>query len=149
VPREGASHLDLLSNLVATAHVLAEVGRASPRAARGFHYAGMADVSGFLAMGCDEVLVHGYDVASALDVELPVPDALCREVTSRLFPWAPPDIDPLETLLWANGRLGLPGLADQDDWVWHCEPLDQWDGSIPTWSARSSHSGGSSYPGHV
>src|SRR5437763_620421 len=52
---------DLLTVLQALAAVLAEVVRATPPGTRAFHPAGMADASGFIAMGCEEMLMHTAD----------------------------------------------------------------------------------------
>ena len=45
----------------ATAATLAQIASAAPDAARGYRNAGVAGTCGFLAMGCDEILVHGLD----------------------------------------------------------------------------------------
>ena len=60
-PRNGdpaASPAQLLATVGAAAAVLAEVARAAPPGARAFHPAGMADVSGWMGMGCVEILIH-------------------------------------------------------------------------------------------
>lgn len=115
------------------AAVLAAVAEAADPSARAFHPAGMADPCGFLAMGCDEILIHTYDITIGLKIEFR-PDAdLCARVLRRLFPWAPDDVEPWRGLLWANGRTALdhhPRLGP--DWYWHCAPLREWDGSIAT-----------------
>src|SRR5215204_122146 len=57
-PRNGdptASPAQLLTTVGAAAAVLAEVARAAPPDTRAFHPAGMADVSGWVAMGCEEI----------------------------------------------------------------------------------------------
>ena len=58
------------------------------------------------------------------------PDGLVRATLARLFPWAT-GADPWPALLWCNGRVGLPGLARQGRWAWHCAPLEEWDGRNP------------------
>ena len=98
--------------------------------ARGFHSFGMADRSGFAAMGCDEVLIHGNDIAGGLGVEFAPPGGVAERTLRRLFPWTPPDNDPWQGLLWANGRQKLGDRAAETKWLWHCAPLDQWDGEI-------------------
>src|SRR5215831_17524301 len=55
---------DLLRALELSGVLLARVVEASQPGARGWHDAGMADATGFLAMGCDETLVHAYDVTA-------------------------------------------------------------------------------------
>ncbi len=121
----------VLDLVPAGAAVLAAVARGSASDARGFHPAGMADPEGFLAMGCDEIVVHTGDIAAGLGLSFDPPDDLCAKVVARLFPWAPSDTDPWPTLLWANGRAPL-GERDRldPDWSWHCAPLSEWDGEV-------------------
>ena len=61
------------------------------------------------------------------------PADLAARVLGRLFPWAPTDTPPWQTLLWANGRVDLSGRFPRlgPDWVWHCAPPDEWDGTVP------------------
>ncbi len=75
--------------------MLTEVARAAPPGTRAFHPAGMADVSGWIGMGCAEILVHTGDIARGLGLPYRPPDELCSRVRARLFPWAPADIDSL------------------------------------------------------
>jgi hypothetical protein len=49
----------------------------------------------------------------------------------RLFPWHDPGTDAWSTLLWANGRVDLPGAPQRRRWRWHCAPLAEWDGNPP------------------
>ena len=56
-----ASNAELLDVLEAAAATLTAVARAAPPGVRAYHNYGMADISGFLAMGCDEILVHCWD----------------------------------------------------------------------------------------
>jgi len=121
---------DLLALVGAAAAMLAEATRDAPGDARGFHPAGMADAEGFLAMGCDEILVHTHDAASGFGLTFDPPVELSGRVVERLFPWAPIDAEPWPTLLWANGRIALGEAGRLDpDWYWHCAPLIEWDGS--------------------
>jgi len=121
----------LLAVAEAAAAILAEVVRAAPPGARGFHPAGLADASGFVAMGCTEILVHTADVAEGLGLPFTPPAALPPRVLRRIFPWAPEDGDAWATLRWACGRAPL-GERERlaPDWYWHCAPLDEWDGTI-------------------
>ena len=131
---DDATNTELLDLFEAAAATLAQVARAAPADVRGYHSAGMADPTGFLAMGCDEILVHGWDVCLGLGFGLLVRPDLAARVRRRLFPWAPGDAAPWPALLWANGRVELPGRPRLGpDWVWHWAPLDEWDGTIPTW----------------
>jgi hypothetical protein len=43
--------------------------------------------------------------------------------------------DPWATLLWANGRVDLPGRPRQMSWRWHCAPLAEWNGQPPATAA--------------
>jgi len=122
---------ELLSVVETAAAVLAAVAAAAPPGARGFHGAGMADPEGFLAMGCEEILIHTDDVARGLGLPFRPPDGLSERVLRRLFPWAPVDEEPWATLRWASGRAPLgdrPRLGP--DWYWHCAPLAEWDGTV-------------------
>jgi len=92
----------LVEALEAMAAVLADVVRAAPSGARGYHPDGLADVEGFIAMGCDEILVHGDDVARGLSLTWQPPEELCRRILARLFPWAPVGEDPWSTLRWPD-----------------------------------------------
>jgi hypothetical protein len=121
---------ELLHALELSGFILARVVEGSPPGARGFHDAGMADATGFLAMGCDETLVHAYDVTEALGVPFAPPAGTCDRTVQRLFPWAPNHDDPWERLLWCNGRIALPDHPRLGpSWGWWCAPLDEWDGT--------------------
>jgi hypothetical protein len=123
----------LLAAMTALCHVLADVVTATPPGTRAYHPEGMADRSGFAAMGCDEVLIHTDDILRAYDRSLQPPGDLVARVLARLFPWAPTDVDPWTALRWANGREELPRPYGRlgPDWHWHCAPLEQWDGTSP------------------
>lgn len=124
---------DLLAIVEGGAAVLAEVARAAPASARGFHGAGMADAEGFLAMACEETVIHTDDIARGLGLPFQPPADLAGRILRRLFPWAPTDDDPWQTLRWASGRAALadrPRLVP--DWYWHCAPLAEWDGAVRT-----------------
>lgn len=124
---------ELLAAIESGAAVLAEVCRAAPDDARGFHSAGMADWSGFIGMGCTEILIHTDDIARAFDADFQADPVLCRRVLDRIFPWAPKEGDDWQILRWAAGRGELPEQGRQaPNWFWHCEPLDDWDGTITT-----------------
>jgi len=69
----------------------------APPEARGYH-GQPTDAEGFAAMHCDEVLVHGYDIALGLGVVFVPPPDLARRVRDRLFPWTPAGA-PWTTLL--------------------------------------------------
>ncbi len=122
---------DLLAAVPMMACVLVEVIKAAPPGTRAYHSAGMADVSGFIAMGCSETLIHTNDIALGLNRPFRPLDDLCRRVAVRLFPWAPTDVGGWSALRWGNGRIALPGRDRLGpDWSWHCAPLEEWDGAI-------------------
>jgi hypothetical protein len=133
-PRNGnpeASVEELLTSLGPAAAIMAEVARAAPPGTRAFHPAGMADVSGWLALACEEILLHTDDIAHGLGLHFRPPDDLSARVRARIFPWAPAEIDPWAALRWAAGRAALPDRERLGpDWYWHCAPLAEWDGTI-------------------
>jgi uncharacterized protein (TIGR03083 family) len=126
-----SSPAELLRSMETAAAILAAVAQGAPPEARGWHPAGMADGSGFVAMGCTEVLVHTADIAQGLGLAFVPPADLAARVLRRIFPWVEPGADPGATLLWAAGRAPL---GDRErlapDWYWHCAPLNEWDGTI-------------------
>jgi hypothetical protein len=80
-----ATNADLVRVLEYPAAILAQVVEAAPPEARGAHPAGMADAQGFVALSCDELLVHTYDIASALGLAYePPPLELAKLVLRRL-----------------------------------------------------------------
>jgi hypothetical protein len=134
LPRNGdpeASLEALLTLVEIGAAVLAEVASAAPPGTRIFHPAGLADISGYLAIACEEILVHAHDITLGLDCPFSPPNDLVVRVLARLFPWAPTDVDPWPALQWATGRIGLPDHPRLGpDWYWHCAPLAEWDGTV-------------------
>jgi uncharacterized protein (TIGR03083 family) len=128
--KPGAAPADLVRAVRSYSHVLTSVIEAAPPDARGWHPAGIADASGFAAMGCDEMLVHTYDAARGLGVQFDPTPELADRTLRRLFPWAPRDVEPWDGLKWANGRVELPGLDRLTSWRWHCAPLSEWDGKL-------------------
>jgi uncharacterized protein (TIGR03083 family) len=131
--RADAPNERLLTSLLAGARILSAVIEAAPPALRGFHPFGPPDPDGFAAMACDELLVHGDDAARGLGVPFPRDDRLAAGVLARLFPWhqVGSGESAWDVLLWANGRIELPGRSAVTRWRWHCEPLSEWDGSGP------------------
>lgn len=124
--------------LQAAAMLLARVAAGTPDDVRGYHPDGPADRTGFIAMGCDEILVHAYDIMQGFGFLFHPDEELCRRVVRRLFPWAP-EGQAWETLLWSNGRIALPGRGQlAPDWPWHCRPLSEWQGEDPTTSFSRS-----------
>lgn len=123
----------LLRTIRARAAVLSEVAEAASPDVRAFHPWGWADPSGFVAMGCDEVLVHTHDISQGFDAAFKPPNQIVTKLLNRLFPWAPNEHDPWPTLLWANDRGELPGHDPLGSkWTWWCRPLTEWDGNFKT-----------------
>ena len=128
---------ELVLSVEVNAAILEHVLMAAPASARSYHSAGMADPSGFAAMGCDEILIHTFDIAGGFGIDYRPPEDLSGRVLDRLFPWAKTEVGAKvdagnwDQLLWANGRKDLPGVTSQDEtWRWHCAPLSEWDGKI-------------------
>ncbi len=119
-PAEGPA--GLLQVFETCGAMLAAMVNAVPPARLSFHTYGPSDASGFAAMGVVEVLVHMHDVATGLDLTWSPPSDLCTAALRRLFPSAPSDRDPWLTLLWATGRVDLPGLPMQTSWTWDGTP---------------------------
>ena len=109
---------EVLRSVRACADMLGVVVDSAPADARAWHF-GPTDASGFAAMGIGEVLLHTYDITRGLGFEWELPAALAQLVVSRLIEHAPAVDDPAAALLWATGRIDLPGLARVEHWVWH------------------------------
>lgn len=127
-----ASPFTTIAAMRAFSWILADVVAAASPGTRAFHQAGMADRSGFLAMACDELLIHTDDILRSFGDRFDPPREPTARVLARLFPWAPTDVDPWLALRWANDRQELPPPHGRlgPTWVWHCAPLDEWDGTI-------------------
>ncbi|MGS0687876.1 maleylpyruvate isomerase N-terminal domain-containing protein [Nakamurella sp. GG22] len=121
---------DLLRTITAFSAMLGYVADGVPPGHRGWHPDGLADSTGFAAMGCDEILIHTYDAALGLGLEFEPSEVLSQAVLRRLFPWAPKDTDTWQTLLWANGRRELNDRPRQVHWHRHPAPLSEWDGTV-------------------
>jgi uncharacterized protein (TIGR03083 family) len=130
--RDEAPPSELVDAFETTAQSLAYAVDGSPPGTRGYHPYGMADASGFAAMGCDEMLIHTDDAARGLGATFIPSDAIAERTVRRLFPWAPSGEDAWATLQWANGRRSLGEHTRLGPrWYWHCAPLAEWDGVTP------------------
>jgi hypothetical protein len=112
------------------AAMLGAIATAIPPETRAFHRMGIADPEGFLAMGCEEILVHTWDIAQGFGLPMEPPDEVARAVLHRLFPWAPTGCAPWDAQLWCSDRIALPGSAKIGHWGWHAAPLWEWDGRM-------------------
>ncbi|MDQ3760287.1 MAG: hypothetical protein M3460_00865 [Actinomycetota bacterium] len=91
---------------------------------------GLADASGWAGIAITELLVHGCDVARALEVELALPGQICERTLARVFPWVSLNVGPPELLLLAvTERATVHGLPSGPDWWWQSAPLPEWDGT--------------------
>jgi hypothetical protein len=120
VPADGPA--GLLQVLEASGALLAAMVEVTPPTVRAHHVYGAADPEGFAAMGVVEILVHMRDVAAGLDLAWEPPAGLCARVLARLFPGAPAGVDPWPALLWATGRIALPGHERLTTWRWQGAP---------------------------
>jgi len=121
-----ASPAEVLEFAVTGGRVLASMVRTSRAHVRAYHPAGMADPEGFAGLGCYEALLHGNDIARGFGLGLDPSRDLCRRVLARLFPHAPaglPGSDPWATLLWAGGRVEVPGHPRPASYLPHPAPL--------------------------
>lgn len=130
---------DLVDTMRSYARVVAAVIENTPDSTRGFHPMGAADPSGFAAMTCDELLIHTDDAARGLNLSFCPPGDLALAVLQRLFPWVEPTGDAWDLLRWANGRIALGEHERLSEWAWHCAPIDNWNGEIPTRPSRANN----------
>lgn len=119
-----AADPDVLAQCVlGLAALLATQVRTSGPEVRAYHPAGLSDACGFAAMGVVEILVHGYDVARGLGVDIgpgrphALPAGPAGRAVERLFDDAPRS-RPEAALLWCTGRIALPGVPRRDRWRW-------------------------------
>src|ERR1700735_5556933 len=89
-----ASPAEVLEFAVTGGRVLASMVRTSPAHVRAFHPAGNADPEGFAALGCNEALLHGNDIAQGFGLSLDPSRDVCRRVLARLYPQAPAERAP-------------------------------------------------------
>lgn len=86
VPHADANAAERVAVLEALAEHLAQVIERAPPQARAWHRHGLADPAGFAAMACDELLVHGSDLADGWGLAFEPDRELCQRVLPRLFP---------------------------------------------------------------
>lgn len=125
VADDDASAEEVLEMALTGAGLLAAALRTAGPDVRAFHPTGLADASGFAAMGCAELLLHGEDVARGNGAALDPPRDVCARVLARLFPHVVGSVtavDPWDGLRWATHRLELPGLPPQVGWQWRAAP---------------------------
>ncbi len=124
----GATPDELRAAVAGAAAVLGRLVDAMGPDERAAHPSGLADATGWAAMACTELLVHGHDLAVAVGAGAPAPDDLAGRVVDRALPWAP-EAPGMARLLWATGRSTLDGRPPAGpDWWWQSAPLATWDG---------------------
>jgi hypothetical protein len=114
----------LLQALQACGALLAAMVTVTSPRVRSHHVHGASDPEGFAAMGVVETLVHTRDIAAGLGVPWQPPAELCTRVLHRLFPDAPAEVEPWQSLLWSTGRTALPGRPRLERWRWYGAPRD-------------------------
>ncbi|GIE36021.1 hypothetical protein Ait01nite_090660 [Actinoplanes italicus] len=116
----------LVQVLESSGGLLAAVVEVAPAERRAFHPYGISDPAGFAAMGVVETVVHLYDVAIGLGWSWAPPEDLCGRALRRLFRDVEDATAEVESrraaLLWAAGRIELPGLPRRENWKWNGTP---------------------------
>lgn len=120
------SDAELARTVPAWVRLLGAALRDAEPGAAAWHPLGMTDEEGFLALACNELVIHASDVARAHGAEPEVDEDFCRRLLDRLFPLAAPpaDEEAWQVLLWANGRPSVTGRLPQKSWRSHPRPLD-------------------------
>jgi len=104
-PADDATRRERLEAIGACAAALAGVAATAPPDAVGFHVTGMRTAPQFLAMACEELLIHGYDVTCGLGLPYEPPEELCRLVIEHCYPGQAPSQRPAwPFLVWLSGR---------------------------------------------
>lgn len=104
MPAVDATRQERLEAIGGCAAALAGVAATAPQDAFGFHASGMRSAPQFLAMACEELLVHTYDVTCGLGLPYEPPDELCRLVIEHCHPGQDEQRPVWPLLLWLNGR---------------------------------------------
>ncbi|MEH3075063.1 MAG: maleylpyruvate isomerase family mycothiol-dependent enzyme [Quadrisphaera sp.] len=115
VVRADAPPAQLLQIVQTSASLLVLSLDSASLARRAWHF-GLTDPSGFATLGVNELLVHTWDIAQGLGLHFDPPAELAQKVVDRLWTSAPPG-PAGQVLLWCTGRVALPGLPRQSDWV--------------------------------
>jgi hypothetical protein len=104
-PEADATRQERLEAIEGCAAALAGVAATAPKDAFGFHVSGMRNAQQFLAMACEELLVHTYDVTCGLGLPYEPPEELCRLVIEHCYPGQAIGNRPVwPFLVWLSGR---------------------------------------------
>jgi hypothetical protein len=114
------------ASIGAWAEVLARTLEAASPDDRGWHPFGNPDATGYAAMGCAEALVHGADIAGALQLSWSPAAEIAAAVLDRLFPDVEPTGDAMADLVWATGRADpAGGRPRRDSWRYATAPVGE------------------------
>jgi hypothetical protein len=103
-PAPDATRQERLEAIQACATALAGVAATAPKDAVGYHVSGMKSAEQFLAMACEELLVHAYDVTCGLGLAYEPPEDLCRLVIEYTYPGQQEQRPVWPFLVWLSGR---------------------------------------------
>lgn len=104
MPAEDATRPERLEAIEACAAALAGVATTAPKEAVGFHISGMRTTEQFLAMACEELIVHTYDATRGLGLPYEPPEELCRLVIEYMYPGRDVQRPMWPYLVWLSGR---------------------------------------------
>lgn len=106
-------------------NLLIAIVEATPPTVTADHVFGRTGSEGFAAMACVELIVHGHDIFSDTEVDWEPDEALCKRAVLRLFPDVAGTLNAgsYSELLWATGRIELPGNPYRSEWRWHNQVL--------------------------
>ena len=105
MPAADATRQERLEASEGCAAALADVAATAPPDAFGYHVSGMKNAEQFLALACEELLVHAYDVTGGLALPYEPPEQLCRLVIEHCYPGHGDEQRPAWPLLvWLSGR---------------------------------------------
>jgi len=101
---DDATQAELVDSIRPVAEGLANVASWAPADWRGYHVSGTRDAAGFVALACEELLIHTHDALEGLGGEFEPLDALARTVLRASYPNTVAGGDAWSALLQASGR---------------------------------------------
>ncbi len=104
MPWQDATRQERLEAIEGCAAALAGVAETAPPSAFGFHVTGMRNAQQFVAMACNELLVHTYDVTRGLGLPYEPAEELCRLVIEHCYPDQDDQRPAWPLLVWLSGR---------------------------------------------
>jgi hypothetical protein len=103
-PADDATRQERLEAIEGCAAALAGVAATALPDAFGFHVTGMRNAAEFVAMACEELLVHTYDATCGLELPYEPPEELCRLVIEHCYPGQDVRHPVWPFLVWLSGR---------------------------------------------